>query len=70
VADGFADDVFPTVLIRLRESAGLTVAELAEAAGLTRQAVHNYESGARRPTWDAVQKLAAALGVSTDVFRD
>ena len=55
---------------QFRERAGLTVQELAESAGLTRQAVHNYESGARRPTWDAVQKLAAALGVSTDVFRD
>jgi DNA-binding XRE family transcriptional regulator len=61
---------FPVRLRELRATAGLTVQELAESAGLTRQAVHNYESGARHPTWDAVQKLAAALGVSTDVFRD
>lgn len=60
---------FPDRLRALRESAGLTVAELAEAAGLTRQAVHNYEAGDRRPTWQAVQKLAEALGVSTDAFR-
>jgi transcriptional regulator with XRE-family HTH domain len=63
-------DQFPAVLRSLRERANITVAELAEAAGLTRQAVHNYESGARCPTWDAVQKLAEALSVSTDALRD
>lgn len=60
---------FGAVLKALRERAGLTVQELAEAASLTRQAVHNYESGARKPTWDAVQALAAALKVTTDTFR-
>ncbi len=47
----------------------MTVDELAQAAGLTRQAVHNYESGNRSPTWAAVQKLAEALNVTTDTFR-
>lgn len=53
----------------LREKAGLSGESLAAAAGMTRQAVHNYEAGQRSPTWDAVQQLAAALGVSTDTFR-
>lgn len=61
---------FAARLRGLRERAGLTVQGLAEAAGVTRQAVHNYEAGDRRPTWGAVQALAAALGVTTDEFRD
>jgi len=61
---------FPDRLRALRESAGLSVEALATAAGLTRQAVHNYEAGERRPTWQAVQQLATALGVSTDAFRE
>lgn len=54
----------------LREKAELSVAELATKAGMNRESVRLYENGERRPTWDAVQSLAAALGISTDVFRD
>lgn len=61
---------FGAGLTALREAAGLSVAQLASAAGLHRQSVHQYENGERRPTWDAVQKLAAALHVPTDTFRD
>lgn len=61
---------FPDRLKALREKAGLSGAELAEKCGTTRQTVHNLESGTHRPTWDLVQQLAAALGVSTDTFRD
>lgn len=60
---------FPAKLTALREAAGLSVSQLATAAGLHRQSVHQYENGERRPTWDAVQKLAAALHVPTDTFR-
>jgi transcriptional regulator with XRE-family HTH domain len=62
--------MFAARLTALREAAGLSVAQLATAAGLHRQSVHQYENGERRPTWDAVQKLAAALHVPTDTFRD
>lgn len=53
----------------LREKAVLSVAALAEAAGVSRESVRLYEVGERRPTWDAVQALAAALNVPTDTFR-
>lgn len=61
---------FGAVLARLREAAGLTVAALAAATGLSRTALYNLENGDSRPSWDAVQKLAAALSVPTDTFRD
>lgn len=67
--DGVADD-FADTLEELREKAGLTKADLAEKSGLSRQTIHSLETGTFRPGWDAVQKLAAALGVSTDAFRD
>lgn len=61
--------VLPARLRALRERAGLTVADLARATGLSRAALYNLENGDSRPTWDAVQRLADALGVSTDDFR-
>lgn len=61
---------FASRLRGLREAAGLSVAALASTAGLSRQAVHQYEDGRRQPTWQAVQQLAAALNVPTDTFRD
>jgi transcriptional regulator with XRE-family HTH domain len=54
----------------LREAAGLTQAALADAAGLSLGAVRNYEQGIREPYWAAVFKLADALGVSCEAFRD
>lgn len=61
---------FPATLARLRESAGLTLADLGDAAGLSRQRVHQLEAGTHRPRWDEVQALAAALDVCVTVFRD
>lgn len=61
---------FAATLKTLRESAGLTLADLGDAAGLSRQRVHQLEAGTHRPRWDEAQAIAAALGVSTDTFRD
>ena len=61
---------FAATLRTLRERAALSVASLAERAGMTREAVRLYEAGKRRPTWDAVQQLATALGISTEALRD
>jgi DNA-binding XRE family transcriptional regulator len=62
---------FARRLQALREKAGLSREQLATAAGLTRQGVNDLETGATRaPSWPTVQKLAAALGVSTDALRD
>lgn len=61
---------FAATLKSLREAAGLTLADLGDAAGLSRQRVHQLEAGTHRPSWAEVQALAAALDVSTEVFRD
>jgi len=49
-------------LIRARESAGLTHAQLAELAGVQITQVYRYESGGRQPTLALAQRIAAALG--------
>jgi DNA-binding XRE family transcriptional regulator len=61
---------FPARLKSLREKAGLTVAALARSTGLSRAGLYKLESGESRPSWDVVQKIAAALSVPTDTFRD
>jgi transcriptional regulator with XRE-family HTH domain len=55
-------------LKELREAAGLTQPQLAERTGLSRAGVAHIEQGLRRPTWDTITKLAAALGVTPDAF--
>ncbi len=60
---------FAARLKAIRTTAHLTITDLAEAAGLSRQTIYNYESGKGEPTWDVVQKLAEALGVSTEALR-
>ena len=55
---------FPERLRRLRESRGLTQRELAEAIGVSRQAIGLYEAGEREPDLSTLQKLARALGTS------
>lgn len=62
---------FHTILRKLideREFA--TDKAFADHSGVPQQTLHNLLSGNRRPSWDTVQKIAKALGVSTDVFRD
>src|SRR4051812_40176595 len=49
-----------------RERAGLSQAELAEAAGVSRQLVSAAESGRSVPAVDAALRLAMALGVSVE----
>jgi transcriptional regulator with XRE-family HTH domain len=52
----------------LREARGLTQADLADRAGLTRVGLGNIERGERVPGWDTVQAICAALGVSCVEF--
>jgi transcriptional regulator with XRE-family HTH domain len=61
---------FARRLRELREAAGLTQVQLAQAAGLHRQGIAKLEGGERAPAWDTVQKLAAALGVDCTAFQD
>jgi transcriptional regulator with XRE-family HTH domain len=63
-----ADNVFGLRLRELREQAGLTQPQLAEAAGLSTRSISRMETGEQHATWPNVQRLAAALSVTTDSF--
>lgn len=60
--------LFNEKLRLLREARGLTQAELAARANLSRAAISLYESGARRVAYDDAPMLASALGVDRTVF--
>lgn len=47
----------------LRESRGLTQAQLGDAVGVSDKAVSTWESGTRMPRTNAVDKLAAFFGI-------
>jgi transcriptional regulator with XRE-family HTH domain len=59
---------FATKLTELREAAGLTQGQLAEAAFMSKRGVSHLEQGLREPGWDTIQKLARALGVGIEAF--
>ena len=52
----------------LREERGLTISELADQAGLTRNAVSRIELGTRTPSATTVKKLAKGLRVEPGVL--
>ena len=59
------------VRARLRQARferGLSLAQLAERAGMTASTISRLETGARRLTLTQVERLAAALEVSTDAL--
>jgi transcriptional regulator with XRE-family HTH domain len=59
---------FPGRLRELRERAGLTQGQLADRAGVKRDAVARWEAGVREPLWSHVVALCQALGVGPDAF--
>lgn len=59
---------FAVRLRELRESEGLSVQQLAQRAGLSRDFVHRLERGEREPSLDAAKRLAAALGRGLEVW--
>jgi transcriptional regulator with XRE-family HTH domain len=61
---------FANRLRELREKAGLTQMQLADASGLPLGSIRNYEQGQREPYWQVVFKLADALGVDCSAFKD
>jgi transcriptional regulator with XRE-family HTH domain len=61
---------FADRLRALREEAGLSQYALARQAGLSKQGLSRLELGEREPTWQTVQLLALALGVSCERFVD
>ena len=48
----------------------MSMAELARRASMSDRAIRYIESNQREPSVDAIQKIAAALGVTTDYFMD
>jgi transcriptional regulator with XRE-family HTH domain len=50
------------VVRELRKGAGLSQRALAARAGTSQPAVARYEGGAATPSWETLQRLAAACG--------
>lgn len=64
-----APEPFAARLRRLLERSGLTAYALAGKAGVSKQTVSKLLRGEQQPSWETVQRLAAALGVSTEAMR-
>ena len=61
------DDLFRARLRTVREKLrGISQVELAKAMGLPSTSIAHFERGTRKPSFDNLRKLAAALNVSTD----
>ena len=59
---------FAAILKGFRADAGLSQQTLATNAGLSIGTIRALEQGAYDPTWQSVQKLAAALGKDCTAF--
>lgn len=57
-------------LRRLRDAAGLSPAQVADAAGIARAVYSRLESGLREPSWRTLRKVAKALKISLGEFDD
>jgi len=51
-----------SILRQIRRSAGLSQRQLAARAGTSQPAVARYERGVATPSWETLQRLAAACG--------
>jgi transcriptional regulator with XRE-family HTH domain len=61
---------FAEKLKHLREQAGLTQAALSSKSGLSLGVIRDYEQGKKEPALRSAFKLADALGVSVEAFKD
>ena len=59
-------DIFKERLKQARALRGLSQADLAAKAGLPPASVSHFESGPRKPSFDNLKAIAAALDVTTD----
>lgn len=59
---------FGTLLKAEREKTGLTQAELSSRTGIPQKTLSNYEIDKSEPSWSAVRRISAALGVSCELF--
>jgi transcriptional regulator with XRE-family HTH domain len=60
------DNGFPERLRQLRKQKNLSQGELAKLVSVHYNHIGRYERGSSRPSADALQRLASALGVSAD----
>ena len=58
--------LFSERLVAVRKSLGITQKSVAEGTNLTEIAIQNYESGRRKPAFDALISLADFFDVSLD----
>lgn len=63
-------ETFAVRVRRYREAEGLTQQELADKAGVHRNAISRWETGFSRPTVPWLLKLSGALGVPASAFLD
>ena len=68
--DGVKNISLSAIIKVLRTAQGLSIAELSRRASMSDRAIRYIEAGEREPSVDAIQKIAAALGVTTDYFMD
>jgi len=59
-------DVFAERLKHMRSLRNLTQSELSEKSGLPISSIAQFETNARKPSFDTLRKLSKALEVSTD----
>jgi transcriptional regulator with XRE-family HTH domain len=59
-------DLFPERLKLARDQRGLSQDDLAKKSGLQPSAISHFETGARKPSFDNLKRLANALTVTTD----
>jgi transcriptional regulator with XRE-family HTH domain len=60
------NELFKKKLVGTRKIRELSQEALAKKAGLSSTAISHFESGARKPSFDNLRKLADALNVSID----
>jgi len=59
-------DVFPERLKNIRAMRSLTQSELGDKSGLPTSSIAQFETKARKPSFETLRKLSKALEVSTD----
>lgn len=57
---------FQNIFKRLRNSCGLTQVEMAEKIGISRSTIGMYETGAREPDFETLEKIADFFNVDID----
>jgi transcriptional regulator with XRE-family HTH domain len=68
--DSTAADRVGRRIKEIRDSIGMTQAELGEKIGLNGDRIQKYENGARRPKSELLKSIASALGVETLALTD